>query len=231
MHEQKHYTITSINLRDNRISDPGMVRISTYLRKDLSLSQFLRSLDLSGNVMRKKGAEALGKLVRSAPDLCHLSLEKLRLDDTVVRVLCRSIRHKGGALTSLNLSGNKIGDAGCVALAKLLSPPATTATGAQAQLGNSSTIASSSDGPAESDESEGIGPSSMLALKSLDLSWNGIQSQGAVALIDAIASNSSLQTLDLSWNAVGSKADMTSRPVAAALSDALTKNDTLLHLI
>ena len=51
-----------------------------------------------------------------------------------------------------------------------------------------------------------------------------------MALIDAIASNSSLQTLDLSWNAVGSKADMTSRPVAAALSDALTKNDTLLHL-
>ena len=94
VHEQKHYTITSINLRDNRISDPGMVRISTYLRKDLSLSQFLRSLDLSGNVMRKKGAEALGNLVRSAPDLCHLSLEKLRLDDTVVRVLCRSIRHK-----------------------------------------------------------------------------------------------------------------------------------------
>ena len=60
VHEQKHYTITSINLRDNRISDPGMVRISTYLRKDLSLSQFLRSLDLSGNVMRKKGAGSSG---------------------------------------------------------------------------------------------------------------------------------------------------------------------------
>ena len=93
--QEQHHAITFIDLRDNRLSDNGMVRI-LLLRDDGSISPFLRSLDLEQQ-SPQEGGGGLGSLVRNADDLCLLSLEKLHIDDTVLRVLCRAIGGTGGA--------------------------------------------------------------------------------------------------------------------------------------
>ena len=117
--ESKHHRITHINLQDNRLSDAGLVRVVDCICEDSAIIPFIRSMDLSENALRKKGADAIAKLLRCADDLAALSLEKMQFNDTTVKCLCRGLRGES-ALTSLNLSGNAISNAGAIALARVL---------------------------------------------------------------------------------------------------------------
>ena len=59
-----------------------------------------------------------------------------------------------------------------------------------------------------------------MRLKSLDLSWNGLDSVGGLAVADALMVNQSLLELDISGNRL-------TQEVANKMAKVLTTNDTI----
>ena len=98
-----------------------------------------------------------------ATALQSLTLEKCHLDDRAVGALCAGLQ-RNSSLTCLVLSGNSMQSKGAAALAAALSPAiAGDATG------------------------------SVCRLRRLDVSWNNVSGDGAVALMGAVASHHTLK--------------------------------------
>ncbi|OQS07790.1 hypothetical protein THRCLA_00212, partial [Thraustotheca clavata] len=207
-------TLTSINLKGNRLTDESM---STLLPALLESS--VKELDLSWNGLALRGiTHILPLITASHSPLVDLNLENNCLGDKPIVLLSTALtesRH----LTRLNLSQCNIGHQGAIALGKALKYTLSLlelhvswnkirGVGA-AQLA--------------------LGLQECSSLKTFDVSWNSfasISSQEAlVALCSAFQTNRTLTHLDLSHNRLCEK-DCT------LLSDGLANNTTLrgLHL-
>jgi Ran GTPase-activating protein (RanGAP) involved in mRNA processing and transport len=62
-----------------------------------------------------------------------------------------------------------------------------------------------------------------LRLKKLNVSWNSIRGYGSSALCRAVGANVHMQRLDISWNIVGEES-------ASELGDALARNKSMFYL-
>ena len=138
---------------------------------------------------------------------------KYCIDDSLgVAFLYEAIR-VNAFLTSLDLSGNSIGDSGAASLSQAL---AVNSSLTNLDLSWNSICSS---GAASLSEALAVNSS----LTNLDLRRNSIGDSGAASLSQALAVNSSLTNLDLSWNSIGSSG-------AASLSEALAVNPSLTNL-
>lgn len=69
-------SITSLNLGQNQISCTGAGILASTLSPDMPASQYLTRLDLHGNEIAAKGAEAIAQALMSNTTLDHLNLGK-----------------------------------------------------------------------------------------------------------------------------------------------------------
>lgn len=135
----------------------------TRLLQALGKAPNLVTLRLGGNLLGAWAASALGHwLCTPACCLSELDISHNALADAGVEAVCKALR-QNTSLTRLNLAENMVTDAGCRALEGLLSTehaPNGDASGGRARRN--------------------------ITLTSLDLAWNGIEAQAAVALLKAV---------------------------------------------
>ena len=206
-----------LNLCDNRLSDAGIIQ----LVKCLPASAYkLQSLDLSQNLILKKGTEELAAYVLKSKDLVKLSLRKMEISDGAARKLaqCLISGDESCSLTSLNLSDNKIEDPGAIAIANSLNKLNLTELSLSwNSIKHTGTIALT----------EALKENNKLL--SFDLSWNAIGSKAdvfrkaATAIASLLEVNTSLTHLDLSQNQLKAQDII-------AIGEGLKKNHSLLGI-
>jgi Ran GTPase-activating protein (RanGAP) involved in mRNA processing and transport len=172
----------------------------------------VRVLHLKGNLIDKKGAAALGKVLKSYRALVELRMSHNRIDAESVACIADGLRDSQG-LQILNLLGNGLNDE-CVS--KL-----------SAALSKNESLEflclDFNDFGYKGVQSIASMLSQNKHLKELHLFGNRIDSAGAERLADALCENSTLEILILSFNQIGNDG-------AAALARALTVNTTLTKM-
>lgn len=109
-------SLTEINLEKNEIDDRGVAALAANIASKPALT----ALNLNGNRIGLNGVKALVEHL-STPDhpLPELHLANNHLDDAAVGAL-GALLSKNSTIQHVNLSGNKIGNAGAKALAQSL---------------------------------------------------------------------------------------------------------------
>jgi len=156
-------------------------------------------LDLSRNVLGRVGAETLADFIEKSSALVWLSLENTRLDDASFIRLCEAL-----AVEEMDpISG-------------LLTHQC------QVEYLNLSRNYIRDSGMA----ALGIYLQKSKCLRSLDLSWNLIKSQGIITGLSPSLAHAPLESLDLSWNAITSF----DGSVGEAIGEGMGHNKGLTHL-
>ncbi|OQR93287.1 hypothetical protein ACHHYP_02735 [Achlya hypogyna] len=207
-------TLTSINLRANRLTDASMRTFMPAL-----LNSSVRELDLSWNSLGLPGiVHLLPLLTASQSPLLELNLENNLLGDKPIVVLANALS-EAQHLTRLNLSRCNIGHQGAVSLGNALKYCLSLL---ELHLSWNKIRGAGAAHLA-------YGLQHCTSVHTLDLSWNSFGSLTSTdalrALCDALQANKVLTHLDLSHNRLGASD-------AVALGTALATNTTLrgLHL-
>ena len=169
--------VQSLNVQRNQLTSRGVSALvrSPYLRE-------LRALHLGRNPLDLKAAEALREHTFS---LSKLDLDGANISGEMLRVLCASGSLRG--LKELNLSNNRIGRAGCEALA------------ACPELASLEILFLHSCGLEDTDVEILLRGSALRGLQNLALSENHLTDQG-VALLAESEHLSDLTELDVCHN-------------------------------
>jgi len=182
----------------------------------LNRTAFYRSLDLTANRMGNVGAEALASCLVERFRLSHLArlmLGSNQLADkgavTVARVLGACLN-----LTFLDLSCNKIGYDGAVALGRELEQQ----TNEDAQKDEETSGAA-----AKHKHNVPAKPKAVGGLLHLDMSGNLLSNNGTRALCTGLFKNKCLQTLLLAHNNISNEG-------AHAIAELMIFNDAMTHL-
>ncbi|CAO3563710.1 unnamed protein product [Mortierella alpina] len=179
-------------------------------KKPLALTEGLSrltSLDLSGNSIGDKGAQALSEALKINSTVTTLNLGSNSIGANGAQALSEALK-TNSTLTTLRLSFSTIGDKGAQALSEALKTNSTLTT---LDLDRNSIRALS----------EALKINSTLT--SLDLFNNSMREKAAQELSEAVKTNSALTSLILHSNPIGNSG-------AQALSDALKVNSTLITL-
>jgi hypothetical protein len=199
-----------INGRDLTGSNPSLVPLMRLRSKcDVPMLQHLM---IDQNAIRSDGAAILAQAIIS----CNVPLKSLDISNcqlgelgavSLVDILCAP----DIPLETLVADSNSLGDAGVAAVADVVP------SGPLIRLSLRKNMAGKAAG-------RSLG--SMLAdtetLEQLDLSWNELRGEAAVALSEGLASNRSLKRLNVSWNAFGDPKPMSA--LAVALSDCVVEH-------
>jgi hypothetical protein len=181
--DDEAYSVYSLSLCDNRITDRGMQVIMHNLISARRLHN-LRHLDVSDNKIGKEGAMALAKCVCQLSELQRLNISNMNLCDGVLHdmfvllsssdIIDEHAESKSTCdddhkpfLRSLMLSKNQLSTYGAKALADYLNSP----TGSE--------------------------------ILELDISWNILGVEGASQLWKVLTNHEYLISLDVSWNSLG----------------------------
>ncbi|WP_051908367.1 hypothetical protein [Candidatus Odyssella acanthamoebae] len=202
-------TLTSLDLMGNKVSDSGAVALGEALKTNTTLT----SLNLRGNWIYKSGVVALGEALKVNTTLTSLGLgdgiyESQWFSEDFIRLL-----RNEPTLTSLDLSGDGIGDSGGVALGEALKV--------------NTTLTSLDLGDNQIGDTGGTALGEALkintTLTSLDLERNEIGKFGGVAFGEALKTNTTLTSLDLGYTEIGDTG-------GTAFGEALKTNTTLTSL-
>lgn len=165
--------VTSLNVRDNRLTDLGVGSIITCIIKKPDLQY----LDLSENKVDGEASEALAQYVNThSCSLTELYLSNADVDDEEVQGFTEAL-HVNRTLNTLDLSHNLIGNAENL---NIVQPDLVTGGEAIAEM----LLVNNT-------------------LTKLDLSWNSIRMGSAVEVGKALGQNTGLKELNLSYNAFG----------------------------
>jgi hypothetical protein len=223
--------LESLNIADNRLSDPGLTPILAAVSE---IGAALKELNLSQNKIGPLAAKALKSYLGSE----NCALEKLvlsenKINDTDCRKIIESLiqRRQFCQLRELDLSRNEIGK-----LEKVYNnnnnnnsnggKPASSSssTGVKTTIGNGNDIISPiGSNITGSHAIANLLRSSDCRLTRLNLQWNLIRLDGAINLCRSLAINKTLVWLDISYNAL-------SRDGAMAMGTSLIHNSTLEYL-
>jgi hypothetical protein len=154
-------------------------------RKKETVSRVMIVRSLSGCDLDAAAAILLSRAFSVAVNLESLDLSQNRCGDHGTVAVCRSLMGNT-KLLKLNLRQNEIGSRGGKGIGEMLASPG-------------------------------------LRLRKLNVSWNSIRGHGASALFKALGDNKSVQLLDASWNFVGEKC-------AVELGNALASNKSMLNV-
>ncbi|XP_006157133.1 leucine-rich repeat-containing protein 74A isoform X1 [Tupaia chinensis] len=185
--------ITKLELEDNCIMEEGVLSLVEMLQENY----YLQELDISENELGLEGARIISEfLQRNISALWNLTLSGNSFKEESATLLSQALS-ANYRLKRLDLSHNQFSDLGGEQLGQMLGV-------GEAELTPSS-------------------PALNVGLTALDLSWNHIHTQGAVALCNGLRANVTLKKLDLSMNGFGNEG-------ASALGETLRLNSTLVYL-
>jgi Ran GTPase-activating protein (RanGAP) involved in mRNA processing and transport len=198
-------TLTALDLSENGIGPTGAASLATALS--------LHSLDLSGNAIGAAGAAALAQsLLRAGAALTHLNVARNVAGERGAAALFEALQHSA-TLTSLDVSGNRIGDgaAGDAAVAVLARSLRANATLMALDIGNTLI----GDVPLAA-VAEALRANSTL--RTLIADCGPESDASAAAFAQTLRGNATLRTLRLS---------RMSRAGVEAMADALRENGAL----
>lgn len=223
--------LSHLVLRDNFISKHGLVALTPSLLS-------LRELDLSNNVLGRKGAVAAGDLIRSSrlskldlannslgsngalalagalsfsPSLTNLGLAHNNICPAGALALALSL--PSSRVHKLRLQGNIVADQGCLHLADYLNDSHLLQLCLQDNLVSDTGCMHLAKALQRNDR-----------LTKLDLSSNLISTTGALHLVHALQTNYSLTVLNLTHNCIGPI-------VLAQIKELLNRNACLIHSV
>jgi Ran GTPase-activating protein (RanGAP) involved in mRNA processing and transport len=166
--------VHSINVSDNNLTDEGLAP----LLEAVIVVPNIRELDLGSNTIGPRASIALSKLLSATScPLQTLKLVNADVDDYECTNFAMCMKNNSN-LTELDLSNNKIGSAEAL---NTVRPDLTTGAEALAELLSSR----------------------KSNLQILNLGWNMIRLDSAVALAQSLSANQTLTHLDLSSNGIG----------------------------
>ncbi|KAH7036113.1 hypothetical protein BKA57DRAFT_429798 [Linnemannia elongata] len=179
-------TLTSLNLRSNKIGDDGAQALSEALKTNSTLT----TLDLYNNSIGPNGAQALSKALKTNSTLTTLNIHRNRIGPDGAQALSEALK-TNSTLTTFNLSFNRIGNNGAQALFKALQTNSTLSTLDLSfnLIGDDGTQALS----------EALKTNSTLT--TLNLEFNPIGDNGTQALSEALKTNSTVTIAGLRLNA------------------------------
>lgn len=184
-----------------------------------SLSQMddITTINLKGNRLSDKGVKDLLRKIQTRT-IKHLDLSENQLGFKATLRIADFMKDPSLHLYELNLENNQLQDRAVQRLVRALLVGNGVAKLNLTRCGISNRSAAAL--------SELLKCS--MSLRELYLGWNKIRGAGAVAFAQGLQRCDSLRTLDLSWNAFGSVTGGTN--AAIALAEALSNNETLVHL-
>ena len=121
-------SITTVSLARNALDARACEVLCNALESNIASA--VTSLDLGGNMVGKRGADGIGRLLELPEDEAKLRVVDLRFNQIGVaggRRIARALS-PNQSLTSLNLYQNHVGDDGCTAIAESLGTNATLET-------------------------------------------------------------------------------------------------------
>lgn len=120
--QSQHCVIDTLSLATNSLTTPAVPILAAALIENRTLTW----LDVSDNQFKDDGMEHLSRAFRENSTLLRLKARDLLCGPTGCAKLCADLKLQPKAstgLTHLYLDGNKVGHAGCKALADLVSTP------------------------------------------------------------------------------------------------------------
>eukprot|EP00118_Oscarella_pearsei_P006489 m.29406 g.29406 ORF g.29406 m.29406 type:complete len:432 (+) comp31163_c0_seq2:147-1442(+) len=207
---KKH--MTYLGLRQNKVTDAGLVYLTDRLGKYFTVS----SLNLQGNLITSAGVSHIAKVLRQGSHLTALSLEgNVAIGDEGAIILADALCSASG-LRSLDLQHCSISDAGAMRFAEVLSRKENCSLtelilDGNPQLGDAAV------------ELIARGLEENLTLTCLSLKSCRVGDEGTVHLARSLVRNKVLEHLMLDNNEIGDAG-------AIELADMLEKNRVLRHL-
>jgi len=185
--------LESVIITATRIGSEG----GLSLAKGLSGTKNLRHLDLSDNTFDEEGSQILANSLSDQPNLISLNLASTGLGDDGIEAIAKALEKTADKLEILNLSANEITEEGAKKLNKLLKGKhfLKQLKLEENELGNEGTklIATALQEGHE-------------LLEEVDLSVNGIEDNGALAIGKALLDKVHLKILQLKDNDVSEDA-------------------------
>eukprot|EP00980_Cylindrotheca_fusiformis_P000617 scaffold154_cov129-Cylindrotheca_fusiformis.AAC.34 len=212
VHDHPPSRLHSLNLTKTMLGVQGATAIASLLNHNDSLKE----LNLSSNNLGTRGVKIIAPALQSNTCLESLNLSNNKINSKGGNVIAKAIENAAASnIRILDISSNKIGDAGIHSFAKILTMDKQI-EGFLAACTN-------------------LGPEGALhlanvlefnyKLRHLNLQGNQIGSVGVEFLFEGLAKNQStaLEKFDISYNSIGSEG-------AACVAQALTKNSKLTQL-
>lgn len=189
---EQNYTMRAMVLSKNLISDEGVERLAKAIKANLQFS----AIDLEKNNIGDSGISALGEAIETHRMISRINLSYNAITDAGIKKFAQSMirnveTHKNVLdFPVLELDGNKIGDEGAIAIAKLCKiNQAITSV----QLNKNMITDTGAMALAEAIQN-GSG------ITDLQLADNQVSSKGASAIAQAIYKCGRAVTVDLSFN-------------------------------
>eukprot|EP00942_MAST-04A_sp_MAST-4A-sp1_P011963 g11963.t1 len=213
-------TVTTVNLRDNRLNDETLAKVI----QALSNNKKLETIILSGNKFGLKSADAMADYLTNAKSsLEHLDISHCNIGDNASKLLATGIQKTKAPLARLHLEHNQIREDGAQALGRAFAKHRTLEkvylqwnpfgdSGGQyiskSIRTNSSITHLDLHMTGFADLAAKVMGTSLKfnkVLKWLNLSHNPISDVGAKTLADGLKRNETLETLNLNHIIGGSK--------------------------
>lgn len=203
-----------------------------------------KDIDVKEFGMGNTYASVFAKAIKDNQNIESLNLRNNRLGDHSVLQLISNLERR--RLKKLDLSYNQLGEKSLMAIARIIADDTTSIQYLSLEgihlstsslipicqaLMNNSVMRVLNIAKNKLDERAGKPLGLMLDynryLEKLDLHWNNLRGNGAVALFEGLAENISLLELDISWNGLGR--DSLSKAVTR-INECFIKNNTLRHI-
>jgi Ran GTPase-activating protein (RanGAP) involved in mRNA processing and transport len=239
-------TLRELDLSENAVKATGL---QSLVEGALTLSTCrLTTLNLSNNKLDAKGAHTLAALIRGNTSIHTLHLGHNNLRHRSIKAISKSLCESSSNIRHLDLTQNKLEDRGAKDIAMALDPRSSQCQLETLNLCNNKIRSNGafhladafvkgknlflktldlSDNFIEANGAEAFGVVLRFSytLEELNLSRNNIGDQGVMVIAQGLKENpeSRLKRLDLSWNAIKNEG-------ACKLADMLTGHSGLMYL-
>jgi hypothetical protein len=190
-----HKTLVTLSFKNLQMGDTVFKYICSALTENASV----KSLNMTGNNLSEKAMQEMSSVLKKNNTLENVVLAHNILDDQAVTVVCESLAtNSQSKISFIDLSYNKIGDAGAEQISTLLTNKKNQFKWDTLQLSHNNI------------GDEGASKIADLLLKNdgspnlvhLELGYNKIKNDGAIAISNALKLNKTTKLLNLEYNKI-----------------------------
>jgi Ran GTPase-activating protein (RanGAP) involved in mRNA processing and transport len=190
-----HKFLSVINFRNCCMKDVAFIHLCSALTDNKSVIE----LNLVGNELKSSSMKALSQVLKKNCILKSINLDHNMVDDHGLSMVCDALKtNPNSKLEFLSFNHNKIGDAGAIALADLLSQKKGQFQWKTLNLNHNIIGDEGATKIAELLLQNDAYPS----LQELRLGGNKIRNEGSISIANALNSNNKLKLLDLEYNKI-----------------------------